>query len=72
MPSKMKETEFYCVKCRSRVQADHSDIRVTTYKNKKIVGGTPALVSVCDCDTKLIKFIKHENKGIFTKKYGKK
>jgi len=74
MPSpKMKEKEFYCVKCRRHVvKKDPKEIRVTTYKNKKMVGGIPALISICDkCETGLTKFIKHSNKSIFTKKYGK-
>jgi hypothetical protein len=76
MPNKLKtqlkENEFYCVKCRKRVKSHEDDICVKIYRNKKIKGGVPVLVSSCNkCDTNLNKFIKHDSKKEMIKYYGK-
>lgn len=62
----MKQTEFYCVKCRKAVNiADKSDIRLRTLKN-----GKHALVSKCrKCDTKLFKFVKEDDVKKLSDKY---
>ena len=68
----MKEREFYCVSCRSRVMVPAEDICVKIYKNKKMVGGkVPTLKSYCKCDCKLTKFIKHKDTNKMIDKFGK-
>ena len=69
---KLTETQFYCVKCRCTVKLQEKEIRVHTYKNKKFVGGKPALVGVCKCNTNVTKFIKQADKKTLQDKYGKK
>ena len=68
----MEVNQFYCVSCRKKVMSNYCDICVKTFKNKKIKGGVPALVSHCEtCGNKLIKFIKHEDKIELTNMFGK-
>tara|TARA_Y100000389_G_C17345012_1_gene455384 strand:+ start:86 stop:313 length:228 start_codon:yes stop_codon:yes gene_type:complete len=70
LKKKLKQKEFYCVKCRKRVLAD--DICVQMLKNKKVKGGVPTLSGYCNnCDTLLYKFIKHADKSKLNKKFGK-
>lgn len=67
----MKQTEFYCVKCRKKVMCDPDDMCVQIFKNKK-TGESPALRSVCPkCDTNLTKFIKRDSTDRMIEKYGK-
>ena len=69
---KLKQREFYCVKCRKRVSVPADDICVTVYKNKKVKGGVPALVGACKkCDTNVNKFIKRNDKDKLSDKYGR-
>jgi hypothetical protein len=68
--TKLKQEEFYCVKCRKRVKGD--DICIKTFKNKKSFGGIPTMMASCKkCDTSVYKFIKHSAKDRLTDKYGK-
>lgn len=70
--SKLKQQEFYCVKCRNRVKINADDICVTTLKNKKVKGGVPTLIGSCaKCDTDMYKFIKRADKARLTKKFGR-
>jgi len=68
----MLERQFYCVKCRKKVVVPAEDVCVKTYKNKRIRGGSPALVARCaKCDTKVTKFIKADHKVAMIKKFGR-
>jgi hypothetical protein len=68
---KLKQTEFYCVSCRDRVRLHPDDICVTNFRNKRMEGGTPALVGVCnECDVNVTKFIKHKDEDRLADKYG--
>ena len=50
----MKTNQFYCVKCRDKVQLQDSNITCATLKNKR-----PALRGKCStCKTNVCKFIK--------------
>lgn len=64
---KMKEKQFYCVKCRDKVTIRaNKDIRVAELRN-----GRFALKSKCHkCGTKLSKFISQKNVSKMIKKYG--
>ena len=68
----LSEREFYCVKCRKTVTLPASDIKVTVYKNARFTNGSPALVGECKCETKVTKFIKHDDKERLKSKYGEK
>jgi hypothetical protein len=68
--TKLKQEEFYCVSCRKRVKG--YDICIKTLKNKKMVGGIPTMMALCNkCLTTVYKFIKHSDKDRLTDKYGK-
>ena len=68
----MKQTEFYCVSCRKRVNQKKEDICVTILKNKKVAGGVPALTGECrKCGTNLYKFIKRDSKERMIDKFGR-
>uniref|UniRef100_A0A6C0LW99 DUF5679 domain-containing protein n=1 Tax=viral metagenome TaxID=1070528 RepID=A0A6C0LW99_9ZZZZ len=55
MPPKMKENEFYCVTCKSRVFPTGYDKVVLS--NPKRPNGVPAMKSICPhCSQKLFKF----------------
>jgi hypothetical protein len=70
--AKLKQNEFYCVACRDKVRSDSEDMCVKVYKNKKVKGGIPALISVCNvCDSNMSKFVKRDKKEELVKKYGK-
>jgi hypothetical protein len=66
----LSETEFFCVKCRSTVKLQSSNISVKVYKNARFVNGSPALVGKCKCGTNVTKFIRHDDKDKLEKKYG--
>jgi len=66
----LSETEFFCVKCRSTVKLQTSNISVKVYKNARFVNGSPALVGKCKCGTNVTKFIRHDDKEKLEKKYG--
>jgi hypothetical protein len=68
----LKETEFYCVKCRKSVNIPKKDICFKNFKNSKMVGGkAPALVGYCKkCDCNLTKFVKHDKANSLKNKYG--
>ena len=70
---KLKQQEFYCVKCRKRVKSSPSYMCVKTYKNKRMKGGKSyALRSFCQkCDTNLTKFISPKEEVQLAKKYGR-
>ena len=70
--TKLKQKEFYCVKCRRRVTCNTEDICVKIYKNKNMVGKkVPTLFSECPyCETNLNKFIKHDLTEKMIEKYG--
>ena len=70
MPRKLKETEFYSVKLRERVNVPKFDICVKVFPNKKRVDGIPALVAEYEGST-LVKFIKVADKERMIEKYGK-
>lgn len=68
----MKETEFYCVSCRKRVNQKKDDMCVTVLKNKRVHGGVPALTCECrKCGTSLYKFVKRDSKEKLIDKYGR-
>jgi len=68
---KLKQAEFYCVKCKKSVECDPAKIRTVMYKNKK-TGSCPALKCMCpNCGTKLNKFIKKDDYDRLSQKYGK-
>ena len=72
LTTKLKQREFYCVKCRKRVAVPANDICVTVYRNKKVKGGVPALVGSCKkCDTNVNKFIKRNDKEKLINKFGR-
>lgn len=62
----MKQTEFYCLKCRKAV-TPKDEIKLRKLKN-----GKHALVSYCHkCDTKLFKFVKEDDVEKLSAKYKK-
>ena len=62
----MKQTQFYCVKCRKVVTADDE------IKLRKLKNGKHALASYCrKCDTKLFKFVKQDDVKKLSEKYEK-
>lgn len=71
LKTKLKQQEFYCVKCRKRVKVASDDMGVSVFKNGKTGMKVPALVGDCKCDTTVVKFIKHDDQVKFTQKYGK-
>jgi hypothetical protein len=71
LKTKLKQQEFYCVKCRKRVKIASDDMGVSVFKNEKTGMKVPSLVGNCKCDTTVIKFIKHDDQDRFTQKYGK-
>ncbi len=70
LKTKLKEQEFYCVKCRKRVKVASDDMGVHLFKKVKTRMKVPALVGECKCDTTVVKFIKHDDQDRFTRKYG--
>jgi hypothetical protein len=66
---KLKQNQFYCVKCRKAKTAKADDICLTVYDNERI-GPVPALKAVCSCNTNLTKFIKRSAVQGMKKKYG--
>ena len=70
---KLKQRQFYCVKCRRTVTVSPEDIYVKIYTNKRMYDGkAPALKSQCkSCDTNLTKFIRHDSTASMVDKYGK-
>ena len=67
----MLEREFYCVACRKKVTIPANDICVKVYKNKRVPGGSPALVGHCNkCSTQVTKFIKKDSKDRMIQKFG--
>lgn len=66
----MKVNQFYCVSCRKAVTVPQDDICFTYLKNKRI-GKVPALKGECSkCDTRLTKFVKHDDATKLKNKYG--
>ena len=70
--TKLKQNEFYCVKCCARKTAKTEDICVKKYINdKSSVGYKPALKAYCSkCETPLTKWIKHKDVDRLVDKYG--
>jgi hypothetical protein len=66
---KLRKNEFYCVSCRKAVACHPEDIGVKVYRNKK-TGTSPAVVSVCVCDTNLTKFIAKDKLNALKAEYG--
>ena len=65
LKTKLKEKEFYCVKCRQRCKSNPDSICVVKFKN-----GAHALNGACDnCDCSMYKFIKESDVNKFHKKY---
>lgn len=65
--SKLRQNQFYCVKCRARITSPEDTICVEVFKNDR-----PALRSYCHrCDTNLTKFIKNDDKDRMVDKYGR-
>jgi hypothetical protein len=63
----MKKNQFYCVKCRDKVQLHDSNITCTTLKNKR-----PALRGKCStCKTNMCKFIKASDEQKMKSKFRK-
>ena len=73
LKTKLKQNQFYCVKCRSRTTVSTGDMCVKLYKNHRAKHGyTPTLKSYCmTCDTPLTKFIKYDDTKKMINKYGK-
>lgn len=71
--TKLKQNQFYCVKCRSRRTVQPSSMCVKEYKNRRAKHGhAPVLKSYCNiCNTSLTKFIKYNDVDSLTEKYGK-
>jgi hypothetical protein len=62
----LKETEFYCVKCKKSVNIPKKDVCFKNLKNS-----APALVGYCKkCDCNLTKFVKHDKANSLKNKYG--
>lgn len=68
----LKEAEFYCVSCRTKVKVNSGEICVKMIKNKKMPNGViPALRGNCkDCGTNLTKWIKRSITDEMILKYG--
>ena len=60
----MKETQFYCLKCRKRYIAKASDIEFETDKR-----GRPRLVGWCKCGTLSYKYVPYSEESKLKKKY---
>ena len=71
LTAKLKENEFYCVRCKQRVICEKEDIYVKIYVNKKTNNDVPSLKCACDCGVPLTKFIKHSKTKEMINKYGK-
>lgn len=69
--TKLKQKEFYCVKCCKRVKCAPDAINFTEIKNSKATSGyVPALKCTCShCGTKLTKFVKHKDAEKLRNKY---
>lgn len=70
---KLKQQQFYCVKCKAKRTVKAGDICVKVYRNKRMYDGkAPSLRSECPkCGTNLTKFIKHDSTERMQDKYGK-
>jgi hypothetical protein len=66
LTKKLKENEFYCVVCRSRVKCDN--IKFKKIKNSKL-GYVPALTGKDKYGDKLFKFVKWKDESMLKKKY---
>lgn len=54
----MKPNQFYCVKCKKKVELPASDVKIVSLKNKKR-GTVKAATGKCKrCGTKVFKFVK--------------
>ena len=73
LKTKLRQNQFYCVKCRARKTVATGDICVEEYKNHRARDGyTPALKGYCSkCDTSLTKFIKYKDVNRLTTKFGR-
>ena len=71
LKSRLKQNQFYCVKCRKRVTSHPDDICVKNIRNRK-TGSIPALKSECPkCGTKLFKFSKRKDATKLRSKFGR-
>lgn len=71
--TKLRQNQFYCVKCEKRVTCKPNDMCVTHYSNKRVAGGkVPALKGSCRCGTNLTKFVKRDSNTLrkLVNKYG--
>ena len=60
------------MQCCKRVKLSENDIRVRSFKNRKIPGGVPAMVGYCpSCGGNVVKWIKHDDNTRLTNKYEK-
>ena len=72
LKTKLRQQEFYCMQCCKRVKLSENDIRVHSFKNNKVYGGTPAMTGYCPfCGSNVVKWIKHDDNTRLTKKYEK-
>lgn len=72
LKTKLKQNQFYCVKCKCRKTCKSSNMCVKEHKNKRSkTGYIPTLKSYCgNCETPLTKFIKHKDTDRLADKYG--
>lgn len=69
---KLKENEFYCVKCRDSVKCDKSDICLKSKMNPRNKVKVNMLKCVCrHCGTSLTKFISLDKLEVYKSKYNR-
>ena len=70
--AKLKQNQFYCVKCSAKKTCKKDNIGVKVYTNKRTKTKVPTLKCSCPkCGTNMTKFIKHADEQKLTKKFGK-
>jgi len=66
LKTKLKQQEFYCVKCRKRCKSTKNDICIVEFKN-----GSNAMEGQCSkCDCMMYKFIKDKDVDKLIDKFG--
>lgn len=69
LKTKLKETQFYCVSCRKRVNGDNIKLKMLRSPKRKN-GRAPALRAKCmACDTNLTKFVAERKVPALKAKY---
>lgn len=73
LKKKLKQNEFYCVKCRGRSRVSSDEICFRDIKNKKRRNNkVPMLQSECHkCGTGLNKIVKNSKAGDMRRKFGR-